>query len=331
MAHILIVGAGLAGVLAAHELLGAGHEVTVVDKGHAPGGRLATRTVGDATFDHGAQFFTVRSDRFAGHVAAWSEAGVARRWFHGSPDRDTPEDPDGHPRYRGTPTMRSIAEHLASQLPVRLSTLVRRVEATGSGWRLAVAHRDAPTVTTDLVSGDGLLLTPPVPQSLALLRAGDVPLTPEHDRRLGSMVYDPCLSVLAVPDDPPTLPARGAMRIPDGDVTFLTDNLVTGASPSPAVTIHAGAAFSRRYLDASDDEIAQRLLALASPILGTTSRPVHVHRWRYSAPHDDGGAPCVLDRSTGAPLAFAGDAFAGGRVEGAATSGLVAADELMQV
>jgi predicted NAD/FAD-dependent oxidoreductase len=95
--RVLIVGAGVAGLLAAHELRANGHDVLLVDKGHQPGGRLATRRVGDATFDTGAQFLTVRDPRVAVHLAAWLDAGVAREWFRGSPD-----DPPGGPGTRRT-------------------------------------------------------------------------------------------------------------------------------------------------------------------------------------------------------------------------------------
>ena len=52
--------------LAARELAEAGVEVTVLDKGESVGGRMATRRIGEAVFDHGAQFFTVRGERFCG-------------------------------------------------------------------------------------------------------------------------------------------------------------------------------------------------------------------------------------------------------------------------
>jgi predicted NAD/FAD-dependent oxidoreductase len=64
MMRVVIVGAGLSGLVAANELQAAGVEVAVVDKARSPGGRLATRRIGGATLDHGAQFFTVRTPAF---------------------------------------------------------------------------------------------------------------------------------------------------------------------------------------------------------------------------------------------------------------------------
>jgi renalase len=59
----IVVGAGMAGLVAARELSAASRRVVVLDEGSGVGGPMATRRIGDGTFDHGAQFFTVRSAR----------------------------------------------------------------------------------------------------------------------------------------------------------------------------------------------------------------------------------------------------------------------------
>jgi renalase len=333
LGRILIVGAGVAGLLAARELLDSDHEVVVVDKSHRPGGRLATRRVGDATFDTGAQFLTVRDPRVARHLEGWRTSGVAREWFRGSPDQPPPADDGDHPRYRGSPTMRSIAEHLAAPLPLHLATRVVGVDVVEGRWRLQLADRQDRALPT--LEGDALLLTPPVPQTRALL--ADLPVGATTAATLAAVRFDPCLAVLARPDGPTALGPRGAVRLATEPIAWLTDNLVTGASPTPAVTVHATAAFSGAHWDAPDAEVARDLLAAAAPHLGTSATSVYVHRWRYAAPigpppgADDGidpDAPVLLDRVEGAPLAVAGDGLTAGRVEGAARSGLAAADAL---
>jgi renalase len=336
VARIMIVGAGIAGTFAARTLVGAGHEVVVLDKGHAPGGRLATRTINGRSFDHGAQFLTTKSGRFRAHVDAWCQGGVARSWFHGSPDVDRPDDPDGHPRFRGAPTMRSIPEHLANGLDVRLGMVVRSVAAHEGGFVLDVEPRadaDVDTPADDpthhVFEGDAVLLTAPVPQTLALLAAGSLRLEPSNQAMLDAISYDPCIAVLAVPHQAPALPARGAVRIPGGEVEWVTDNRVTGASGEPAVTVHASAQRSRDWWDLPDDEVGTRVIAAARDVLGVDAEPIYVHRWRYSNPTSAAGVPSVLDTTTGAPLAIAGDGLSGGRVEGAALSGLDAAERLI--
>ena len=62
---VLVIGAGMAGLIAAAELRRAGRRVLVLDKSRGGGGRLASRRIDGATFDHGAQFITTRDPRFA--------------------------------------------------------------------------------------------------------------------------------------------------------------------------------------------------------------------------------------------------------------------------
>jgi len=77
---VLIMGAGMAGLTTARALVEAGCRVRVVDKGKAPGGRLASRRMGGATLDHGAQFFAASDPRFRALIYDWQAAGVIKEW-----------------------------------------------------------------------------------------------------------------------------------------------------------------------------------------------------------------------------------------------------------
>lgn len=364
MADVIVIGAGVAGLLGAHALEEAGHTVTVLDKGFVPGGRLASKNIGGATFDTGAQFLTAKSDRFRTEVDRWLAAGVLRTWFHGRPDLDAPTDPDGHPRFRGAPTMRRLAEHLANGLDLQLGAIVGAVEPVDGRFRVHTAARGAgspsrpvwPPRNLDAVGNgrpapsgggeapndgaadeaviqtldaDAVLLTAPIPQALDVLATGGTSIPEPTENRLRAAVYAPTIAVLAVPDGPTGLPDRGAIRIPDGDVQWITDNQLTGASARPAITIHAGSRFSADHLEADDGDITSAVLAATNEVTGCRATAVHVHRWRFAKPTADLGRDCILERVDGAPLVFAGDAFTGGRVEGAARSGLAGAEEII--
>lgn len=339
MAQVIVVGAGMAGCLAGRELQAAGHRVVVLDKGFAPGGRLAARTVGAATFDVGAQFLTARSPAFTALVDDWAAEGVVRTWFHGSPDRGAPSDPDGHPRFRGSPTMRRIVEHLATGLDVRLGTIVEAVTPHRGRWRVHLTPRPAgttsrpspPQTTTgrDTLDADAVLVTSPLPQARDLLAAGGTRLGAEVTDRLTAATYDPCLTALAIPTGPPALPARGAVRLSDGPLAWISDHQVSGASATPAVTVHAAADYSRERFGAAQERIARELMTAARGILGTEAEVVHLHRWRFAAPTAELGDEPPIDHVDGAPIALAGDALEGGRVEGAALSGLKSAAALL--
>jgi renalase len=96
---VLVVGAGLSGLLAARTLQDAGRRVRVLDKARGVGGRLATRRLDIHAADHGAQFFTAHDPAFRRCVEDWEKAGIVRRWSTGV--RDSRRDAEGQRGLRG--------------------------------------------------------------------------------------------------------------------------------------------------------------------------------------------------------------------------------------
>ncbi len=312
--------------MAARTLQSRGIRVIVFDKGRSVGGRLATRWVETAAdeksyFDHGAQFFTVRDPRFQKFVDEWLAAGIVREWSRGFADFAGTPNEDGHPRYCGTSGMNAIARHLADGLDVRVKTQVVQLACENAQWRVTLDSGDE-------LRADALILTPPVPQSLALLETGDIALPNEARAALEQIAYDPCFAVLAVLDAPTRLPEPGALQLRQEPIAWIADNHRKGISPDAfTVTIHAGPEFTREHWDTAHEIVAQKLLHAAANWLRAPVKSWQVHRWRYSQPTVVHPEPCLLVND-GAPLVFAGDAFGAPRVEGAALSGLAAAEAM---
>ena len=321
----VVVGAGIAGLLAANELRDAGWRVVVLDKGRGVGGRMATRRVGDATFDHGAQFFTVRGERFGDLVDGWLDAGVVREWTRGFADAGLERNEDGHPRYRGSEGMASIPKHLARGLDVRVGESVIEAGVRDDGWEVKTESGARET-------GEALLFTAPAPQSLAMVEAGGFDLSGRAREALEGISYSPCVALMAALDGPTGVPEPGGVQIKGEPLDWIGDNRRKGISPTPAITVHAGPEWSREHFDADEAEVTDSLLSLAGERLGEDLAPrtlgTSLARWRYSwvtQPHPE----ACLTASEEPPLLFAGDAFGGGKVEGAALSGLAAADRLL--
>ncbi|MEC7173995.1 MAG: FAD-dependent oxidoreductase, partial [Actinomycetota bacterium] len=76
----VIVGAGISGLITARRLADAGVSTMVFDKGRSVGGRLATRRIGEARLDHGAQFMTARSESCATQLEHRPPRGLAAQW-----------------------------------------------------------------------------------------------------------------------------------------------------------------------------------------------------------------------------------------------------------
>ena len=311
-ADVLIIGAGMAGLSAAAALQKSGRKTLIVDKSRGVGGRMATRRIEGATFDHGAQFATARDPRFVQVLEEARSAGAAVEWCRGFDGQ-----PDGHPRWRGAPGMSSLAKHLAAGMEIIHGRQVLALSPAEDHWI-------ATMVDGDKWSAAAVILTAPVPQSLAILEAGAVALEPALEKRLSSIQYERCIAVMAVLDGPSRLPPPGGFAPAEGPIAWIADNQLKGISADPAITLHATHAVSVECWDHDRDETARRLLAAAAPWLGVGIKSFHVHGWRYSKPLQTDPLPCALVQNA-PPLVLAGDAFGGPRVEGAALSGWAAA------
>lgn len=315
---VLVVGAGLAGLTAAGRLSAAGHDVVVVDKGRAPGGRLATRRIGRAVLDHGAQFFTVREADLRARTDDWLARGVVTEWCRGFD-----AEPDGFPRYVAPAGMASLARDLAADLDVRTGLPVEAVVPTAGGYALTFAGGAA-----EPLEGAAVVVTPPVPQSLELLAAGGVTPRAEVADGLAGIRYHRVLALLVRVDRDPGLPGPGAVQAPDDPTfSFIADNRSKGLSPEPALTFHTSHELSARWWDRRDDALRRDLLTAAGPWLGAArAQEVQLKRWRYAGPVEPWPERAVLAAERTGPLVLAGDAFGGPKVEGAFRSGLAAAD-----
>jgi renalase len=320
----IIVGAGLSGLLAASTLQPEGWDVTVLDKGRDVGGRMATRRIGTGNFDYGAQFFTVRGERFAGLLEDWLGAGVATEWTRGFADSEGRPNEDGYPRYRGAEGMTSIPKYISRGLDVRTGERAVRIYDNDDGWEVVCESGLR-------VSGNALVLAAPVPQAVDLASSGSYSLPDGARSHLEAVSYDPCLALMVLLVGSTGIPEPGGMQIKGEPLDWISDNRRKGISEAPAVTVYAGPEWSRSHFEDDEMEITESMISRAGGHLGTDLRPAVIEtslaRWRYSwvkNPHPD---PCLV-ASDDPPLVFCGDAFGQPKVEGAALSGLAAADHL---
>ncbi len=317
----IVVGAGLSGLAAAGRLRKAGVRVAVFEREERVGGRMRTDRVGDAVFDHGAQFFTARGDLFREMVEGWVSAGVAEVWTCGFADAEGNLDEDGHPRYRGVGGMTAVAEHLARDLGVRMGMKVEKISSDDRHWKVVAGGSEH--------KADALVLAMPAPAALALADGSGVELPSDARRDLEGIVYEPCIALMAALDGPGAVPEPGGVQIGGEPLFWVADNRRKGISEVPAVTIHAGPEFSREHARTDDARVTHLLLEAAQGYLGGSGVEVTaVYRWEHSMPAEPFEERFVHVEGP-LFLVFCGDAYAGPKVEGAVLSGLAAAEKLL--
>ncbi|NNF55897.1 MAG: NAD(P)-binding protein [Acidimicrobiales bacterium] len=323
---VLVVGAGMTGLTAGLTLVEAGKSVRIVDKGRSVGGRLATRRIGRATLDHGAQFFTVRSSEFGDAVRMWEHDGVVSVWTHGF----DAENLDGHPRYRTNGGMSRLAKHLAAAFVGAGGDLVvnQRVHSIIDTGRSVTATYDGTTRPPD--EAQAVLLTAPTPQIVQMLEAGGMPV-PDPVRLV---TYHAVIALLLITEHDPAgrLGPAGALQQPlDPMFTFIAENRAKGISDHIGLTFHTEPALSAALFDCSDQEIIDRLTPELRRVLGgDTWNEIQVKKWRYAGPRNGHPDRFLAVKGVRLPVLLAGDAFGGARVEGAFLSGRRAAEQLLR-
>lgn len=319
--NVGVIGAGLAGLAAAGTLRALGHDVLVFDKGRGPGGRSSTRRAEPFAFDHGAQYFTGRDPGFRRVLDGWLEAGVAARWegrlvsLAVGAMRAVGGETE---RFVGTPGMSAAAKHLARDLDLRCGARVERALQVGSGW---VLHGQGGVV---LGVFERLVVSTP-PAQAAVLLAGQSPLA----ESAAGIDLRPCWAVMLGLARPYEVPFDGAF-CEDSILSWIArNNSKPRRRPGEAWVLHSAPAWTEAHLDEAPERVIELLTAELERLTGLVPALVHraAHHWRFALPaveRDDG---CLHDPERG--LALAGDAYSGGRIEGAYLSGVAAAHRVV--
>lgn len=327
-ADVVIVGAGLAGLLAAKTLEDRGKRVILLDKGRSVGGRMATRRIGTGVADHGAQFFTVRTPEFQKIVDQWLASGIIFQWSMGWSDGSLEGITyDGFPRYASHGGMNAVTREVAATLKdVRVEVLVNNVQNVGNNW--IVTDQNGVEYTAP-----ALILTAPVPQSLALLTEGGVKLNEKDKAALDAIQYACCLTGIFLMEGDIPLPSPGAVQRRNSPISWISNNKQKGISENATVlTVQASDSYSAQLWNDPDPRILNALRTDLLVWLPTQHTIIEeqLKRWRYAKPtvlHPDR----YLQAAGLPPLIFAGDAFGSPRIEGAALSGLAAAEAIQAI
>ncbi len=335
--HYAVVGAGMAGMVCARTLVQAGHQVTVFEKSAGLGGRMATRSSAFGSFDHGAQYFTVRDARFA--KALETVPGVCKRWSAntvqvldalgrvaaaGLPAREAHWVP--------SPGMKSLVSAWAKPLVdahrVEMQTRVTHIEPDSldaSRWQLRTS---GVADSSHVFSGfDGVILALPAPQAADLLRTGKG--LGKVGAPLDKVKIAPCWTLMlafpqAMQANMSALgPQWNAARSTHHRIAWLTrESSKPGRGSVERWTVQASAAWSQEHLQDDAPRIQAKLLKAFSEVTGIRAEPSHIdtQRWLYAQTTVPLGQSHLWDAS--ARVGVCGDWCIGHRVEDAFVSGL---------
>jgi renalase len=307
--RIGIVGAGMAGLACAERLANQGHDVVLFDKGRGPGGRMSTRRIptsaGEAYFDRGAQYFTVRDGAFRRRVQAWISQGVVAPWPSA-----------GNEAYVGVPAMNAPVRQMSNAQSVYWTTLVTRIESLSPGWQLVLDRGEA-------VDLDIAVVATPAEQASALLAS----VAPDLAARARAVPSEPCWTVMLAFSEPVTV-ARNCWRGEDIIGWAARNNSKPGRIGPESWVVQASPDWSRAYVEADPEWVVATIKGALSNLLGAVLPPSagqSSHRWRFARSGAEGSG-AIFDRDR--RLGICGDWLIGPRVEAAWLSGTALAKQI---
>ena len=319
MASIAVVGAGIAGLACARSLRNAGHMVQVFEKSRGAGGRMSTRRTDHGSYDHGAQYFTVRDAAFRAAVDQWLAldlvapyAGRIVRLQQGE------ARPLSHPeqRYVATPGMTAVCRGLSAELDVEFECQITAVTPGESGWRLSWEEGGE--------SGfDAVVLAIPPAQAAPLCAA--VPDLAAQVRQGG---HAPCWAAMVRYDAPLPLEFDAAFVEDEVIGWVMRDASRPGRAPGERWVLHANAEWSKVHLENSAETVAPLLIDAFRAAAGFDAEAVETraHRWRFAL---SAGLKAGSFWDAGRRIGVCGDWCADGRIEGAYLSGTGLAAKLL--
>jgi renalase len=322
-----VVGAGIAGLSAARVLKTAGHDVAIFEKSRGPGGRVATRELrgiemprglsGAAlAFDYGAQYFTVRDDRFSEVVAEWQRDRVVAKWtgrvvtFDDEGWEDVEDSAYAKAsgekktdRYVGTPGMSAIGTAMADGLDVTYGHGVESLQPL-------------------LDAFDRVVLAVPAAHAARL-----VVHVPTLASKIADVIMKPSWTVMAAFEE------KVAARFDAAFVNGSALGWIARNTSKPkrdwrvdAWVLQATTAWSAAHVDDRPDDVGAFLMeAFEDLVRAGLPRAFYatVHRWRYATADPPLAAGAIHDADS--RITLCGDWCSGSRIEDAYLSGLEAA------
>ncbi len=322
--RIALVGAGLGGLMCSRILRDHGLEVQCFEKSQRAGGRVSTRKADDGCqFDHGAQYFTIRDHNLQRYLDSWLADKHVALWQGRVVSIDEPgkfNDLPAVQRYVGTPTMASLALHLANEVDIQFETEVERVVGRVSKYQLFTSD------ARDLGVFDTVLWNCPPVQT-----AKQVPTDCAWQERLGQVDMLPCWAVMIAIERRWDIPLDGAF-VNHGILSWIARDSSKPARPSRLETwvLHSTASWASENLEATNEQVVLILQREAERVTGSQMpQPCHVkaQRWLYSRPVESLPESSLWDE--GNRLGACGDWCGGSRVEGALKSGMSLAGRVL--
>lgn len=310
---IAVIGGGLSGLVAS-DALKAYFDVTLFEKARGVGGRMSTRRADPYQFDHGAQYFTARSNAFKAFLDPYINSGLVQEWPAKVLTLEKGKKPYKRdwfePHYVCTPRMNSLCKNLAEGLDAQFSVEISALSRQEGAWILSdkAGNTHGPY--------HQIIMAVPAPQAYALL---------PHDFKgredINTARMTGCYSVMLGFEKLPALNWDIAMPKESLIGWMAVNSNKPGRKTAPSILIQTTNEWAEIHIDADMDEmealIVEEFYALSGVSASEVTHKVS-HRWRYADTAQPAGFEYFFDDAL--KIGVCGDWCIKGRIESAFVS-----------
>ena len=322
MTKIAIIGAGLSGLSVAY-LLKDYAEITIFEKASGVSGRMCTWSAKPYFFDHGAQYFTVRTKAFQDFIHPLINYGLIECWnanyikFDGDTITESSNWSTDEPRYVGVPGMNTITRYLSEGSDVHLNTRITSLIKEDT-WILSDENCQ---LYNDF---DWVISTVPAPQATEIL-----PSKFKYHSEIKAVQMRACFALML--GFSKRLPLEfGAAYVNNSDLSWISVNSQKpGRTDQFSLIVHSSNKYAEKHFDDDRKVVMQHLCDETSSIIGHDvgiADYKNIHGWRYANNVNRENCTIFLDHHL--KLAACGDWCLGGRVEGAFNSAYMLSNEM---
>ena len=271
-----IIGSGISGLIAAKKLAQAGHEVTVVEKSHGLGGRMATLeggADGSALFDTSILGFEAGTDTFGSFVEEMQDKGLAAEWtkdfgmFDGENLFERDPNHDFEQLYAAPKGMNSIARHLGRWIDFKSDAKAGGITYIGGNrhkkraWMINLTD-------ISVMEVDAVIIATPAAEAYGILQtAQDETPVRKLIRVIDEINYTPTIS-LAAHYPEADMPEWAGIQCNDGSLGFISNESSKREGKGVALTIQSSAKFARAHREGETESVAGIMLEHATKVAG---------------------------------------------------------------
>ena len=312
---VAVIGSGLSGITIA-SLIKKKNNVEIFEKSRDVGGRMSTRKEPPFTFDHGAQFFKIKTNEFQNFVSELVTEKIIRPWnfrlayFDGNNLEKIKIIKNEDKFFVGTPNMDSIVKYKAKNCKVILNTKIEKILKKNDKWYLSDQNKKK------YGNYDWIILSLPAEQSFQLITQEIA-----FYSFLEKIKMNSCISLMIGMNEKLHLNYDAAL-IENEDIAWLSvNNSKPCRMKNYSLLINSSYEYASKNINSPNNQIIKYLLNITSDIVKknlSNSELIKLHKWRYVEAVKSPNENYFIDHKN--KIAICGDWFVNSRVEGAFTS-----------